>query len=138
MAKCNVFLQFGQSKNKHFLFINNIASNLGEDVCKKLLSIHCLTGCDTTCALFKIGKKTAFDILYKNIDALKGLENLPFLPEDEAINLSQLYVLYLYKNKNANIKTLNELRVHLTKESNRSASELPPTNDAFKQHLKRY
>lgn len=57
MAKCNVFLQFGQSKNKHFLSINNIVTNLGEEVCKKLLSIHCLTGCDKTCSLFKIDKK---------------------------------------------------------------------------------
>lgn len=112
-------------------------ANLGEEICKKLLSTHCLTGCDITNAMYKIGKKTAFDVLFKNINNLKNLENLPFLSEDEAMELGVKYTLYLYKNKNKNIKSLNELRWNLTTSTNRPASELPPTDHAFRQHLKR-
>ena len=77
MSLTNIYIQLGHDKNSHFLSINNIVENLGADMCKKLLVIHCLTGCDTTNAMYKIGKKIAFDVLYKNIDSLNDLGNLP-------------------------------------------------------------
>lgn len=88
MSQSNVYIQLGHGKNSHFLSINNIVANLGTQMCKKLLAIHCLTGCDTTNAMYKIGKKTAFDVLYKNIDDFKDLENLPFLSQDKALEVS--------------------------------------------------
>ena len=136
MFQSNIFIQLGHSKNIHFLSINNIVANLGEEICKKLLPIHCLTGVTQLMPCIKLGKKTAFDVLYKNLNNLKDLENLPFLSEDKAMELGVKYRLYLYKNKNKNIKSLNELRWNLTS-TNRPASELPPTDHAFRQHLKR-
>lgn len=133
----NVFMQLGHSKNTHFVNVSEIVANIGQKVCIKLLAAHCLTGCDTTNALYKIGKKTAFDVLYKHVDNLEDLERLPELSEENAVNVSQQYILLLYKNNMPEIRNLNELRYRLTQSTNRSASELPPTDDAFKQHLKR-
>lgn len=42
MDKCNVFLQFGQSKNRHFLSINDIVTNLGDEICKKIINYSLL------------------------------------------------------------------------------------------------
>lgn len=137
MSRSNIYMQLGHGKNSRFLSINNIVENLGTEVCEKLLTIHCLTGCDTTNAIYKIGKKTAFDALYKNINNLKDLENLPFLSEEKALEVSTKYTLHLYRNRNKNIASLNQLRWYLTTETNRPASELPPTDHAFRQHVKR-
>lgn len=135
---CRLFMELGHLKDKRFLSIQDIVESLGETVSKNILAIHCLTGCDTTSAFFKIGKKTAFDVLVKNTEILKELYNLPFLPDSEAVNLSTKYVLLLYRNKKNDISSLNGLRIQLTTNSNRPAMELPPTDNAFQQHLKRY
>ncbi|CAG9760430.1 unnamed protein product [Ceutorhynchus assimilis] len=127
----------GHSKNKRYIAIHDIAKKLGPLVCGNLLAIHCLTGCDTTSAFYKIGKRTAFDMLTRNINVLAEIGNLPNLSEEEAIELSTRYVYTLYKNKNKDIVNLNEMRCFLTSTTNRTAAELPPTDDAFKQHLKR-
>lgn len=137
LSSCQLFIQLGHSKNKRYIAIHDIVEKLGLSICKNLLAIHCLTGCDTTSAFYKIGKKTAFDVLTKNINHLTEIGDIPKLSEDEAVKISTKYVYYLYKNKNKNISTLNEMRVFLTSTTNRPASELPPTDDAFKQHLKR-
>lgn len=137
ITQSNLFIQLGHGKTTHFLSINDIVGNLGKEICKKLLAIHCLTGCDTTNAMYKVGKKTAFDVLCKNINNLADLENLPFLSEGKAMEVGVKYTLYLYKNKNNAVTSLNQMRWHQTTESNRPASELPPTDHAFRQHLKR-
>lgn len=134
----HLFIQLGHSKNKRYIAIHDIARKLGPLICKSLLAIHCLTGCDTTSAFYKIGKKTAFDMLLKNINDLTEIGNIPNLSEEEALKVSLQYIYYLYKNKNRNIHNLNEMRFFLTTTTNRPASEFPPTDDAFRQHLKRY
>lgn len=107
---------------------------LDDTICKCLPSLHVLTGCDTTNALFKIGKKTAFDILLKNSGTFKDLEELPNVSTTEAIKIATKFVLALYKNKHSSITSLNELRYKLTVTTNKPAPEHPPTDDAFQQH----
>ncbi len=45
------------------------------------------------------------------------------------------FALALFRNKNEALKTLDKLRYQLTTTSNKSASELLPTDDAFYQHV---
>lgn len=99
--------------------------------------MHVLIGCDTTNALFKIGKKTAYDILVKNLGTLKNLAKLNSVSTPEAVNIATKFALALFKNKNKAIDTLNQLRYELTTTTNKSASELPPTDDAFYHHVLR-
>lgn len=138
LNKCKVFMQLGHSHNQRIVAIRDIVDKIGTTVSQNLLAIHSLTGCDTTSAFYKIGKKTAFDILMKNAANLKDLQELPNLPFDRAQEIAVHYVLLLYKNKQKDIRTLNELRLFFTKNTNRSASEIPPTDDAFKLHLQRF
>jgi hypothetical protein len=56
----------------------------------------------------------------------------------EAVKISTKFALVLFKNKTEAINTLNQLRYKLTTTSNKSAQELPPTDDAFGQHVLRY
>lgn len=131
-------MELGHSKNRRFVAIHDVVKNLGPLITKNLLAIHCLSGCDNTSAFYKIGKRTAFDTLVKNVECLSELKRLPILSEDVAMELATKYIFLLYKNKNESIKDVHGLRFHLTSTSNKPASELPPTEDALRQHLKRY
>lgn len=135
---CKLFIELGRSNTKRYISITDLSKKLGRNVCTSLLSMHALTGCDTTSAFYKIGKRTAFDILIKYIEAFKQLSTITTVTEEYAFEIASEFIIKLYKPKKTNIRTLNELRLYLTQYSNKPASELPPTDDAFLQHLKRY
>ena len=47
---------------QHAIAIDAAQQALG-DVCKSLLFVHAMTGCDTTSAMFGVGKTQAFNVL---------------------------------------------------------------------------
>lgn len=51
VSKCHLFKQLGHSTNERYLSINDISRKLGKSVCTSLLTIHCLTGCDSSNSL---------------------------------------------------------------------------------------
>lgn len=132
-----LLIELGHGAKRRYVPINMVVETLGKELCSCFLSIHCLTGCDTTSAFYKVGKKTAFDILKKNLPILKDFKILPLLSEDKALELATKYVLLIYRNKDKNITTLNELRMSMATTTNKPSSELPPTNAAFYQHFLR-
>jgi hypothetical protein len=56
-----LFMELGHGNKKRVISISEIVQTLGNQICKCLPAMHVLTGCDTTNALFKIGKKTAYE-----------------------------------------------------------------------------
>lgn len=139
LKKTSLFIELGIGVGRRLIAIHHIAQKLNEindNICNCLPSLHALTGSDVTNAFFKIGKKTAFEVLLKNVEDV-DLSALNSVDINEAVTIATNFVLLLYKNKNKTIKTLNELRLYFTTNSNKAASELPPTDDAFKQHVLR-
>lgn len=132
-----LFMELGQGNRTRTVSVSGIVQELKDTVCKCLPAMHVLTGCDTTNAFFKIGKKTAYDTLVKNSESFKDLANLTYVPTAEAVTIATKFALALFKNQNKATETLNQLRYHLTTNSNKSASELPPTDDAFYHHVLR-
>ena len=111
-------------------------------LCESLPACHALTGCDTTSSLFRIGKTTAFNKLEKHIDELQGLKS--FCLKDcvpEALEGARQYALTLYgqkkKTKGEPCTSLDELRCVLASTTDMPVSHLPPTEDAFEQHVQR-
>lgn len=137
LKETNLFMQLGHGNNKRYLSIEKIVQSLGSTICSCLLALHCFTGCDTTSSFFKVGKKSAFDVLKKNIVDLKKLSQLPLLSHDEALEIVTRLVLLLYKNKDKKIQKLNDLRIKLATTTNKPSAELPPTEGAFYQHFLR-
>lgn len=133
-----IFMETGHrnmtTNKKRFIPIHVISKNIGKLACEGLPSFHSLTGCDTTSSLFKIGKKQAWEIYYKNCDSL-NLHKFAKMGPEEGIQFARKFVSFLYKNKNAN--DLNEIRLNLTNQSKKPAQELPPTEDSFKLHVLR-
>ena len=99
---------------------------------------HALTGCDFTSSLFGIEEKAAYQALSKKVttgNALAGLRNANVLESwmEAAIEL----VLAMYRKRAKACKTLDELRYLLATTSDKPATQLPPTEDAFWQHALR-
>jgi len=55
--------------------------------------------------------------------------------DDDSVESARKFALLLYGQKAKNVKSLNELRYRLATTTDKSASMLPPTKDAFKQHV---
>ena len=53
---------------ERFIPIHHISTKFGKAVCKCLPAMHALSGCDTTSALYKVGKRTAYSVLAKNVE----------------------------------------------------------------------
>ena len=52
-------------------------------------------------------------------------------------NVAQVFALLLYEKNGKDVQTLNEMRYLIATTTDKAASMLPPTEDAFKQHVLR-
>lgn len=132
-----LFIELGHASTRRIISVSKVVQSLGKKLSQCLLPLHALTGCDTTSAFFKIGKKTAFDIARKNVDVFKELSKIHDSSAADVTKISTECALLLFRNKNSKIKCLNELRYVETMTTNKSASQLPPTDDSFTQHVLR-
>ena len=123
----------GHSGKERYIPVHEIVDQLGPTVCGRLPAAHVLTGCDTMCSMNRIGKKTAYSKLVKNIDSLADLTTV----HENDGNVSQVFALLLYGKKGKDVQTLDEMRYLMATTTDKAASMLPPTEDAFKQHVLR-
>ena len=78
--------------------IRNIRDHLSE-VSSSLLFLHAMTGCDTTSALYRQGKKKAFNLLQKNEKLRRDMVNVfndPTSSPDSVSSAGQRFLLALY------------------------------------------
>ena len=128
-----VFMYAGHSGKERYIPVHEIVDQLGPTVCGSLLAAHALTGCDTMCSMNRIGKKTAYSKLVKNIDSLADLTTF----HENDGNVAQVFALLLYGKKGKDVQTLDEMRHLMATTTDKAASMLPPTEDVFKQHVLR-
>lgn len=101
-----------------------------------LLTVYCMTGCDTVSSFFGHGKKTAFRILKQRAQAYQQLSSLgttPVLTREQEMAASK-FVGALYGSPETT--SLNALRCEKASKSIQ-AKKLPPTEDSFHLHLLR-
>ena len=113
----------------------------GENMMKLLPHIHALSGCDSTSALFHIGKKTAFKIVlshgpdnFSNLSSLAG--NDITAAKDASRMLISLWYDSVQKYKSLH-GDLNLLRTKIASSKDTPLSRLPPCEDTFIQHVLR-
>jgi hypothetical protein len=133
-----VYMHAGHSgkfvTKERFIPVHQISTKLGS-VCKSLPAAHALSGCDTTSSLYKLGKKTAYSALTKNAEALQSLEAFDDVPK--FLDAARRFVLFMHGKKTKNLNSLNDLRFMLATTTDKPATMLPPTEDAFEQHVLR-
>ncbi|KAH3718287.1 hypothetical protein DPMN_061089 [Dreissena polymorpha] len=102
---------------------------------KILLTVYCITGCDTTSGFNGKGKKKVFNLFMKYAKTFQNLHDI-----GEQLNLQKLqkdacekFVALLYGNENL---TLNEIR-RIRAATSAHPKALPPTRDSFYLHCLR-
>ncbi|CAG9762726.1 unnamed protein product [Ceutorhynchus assimilis] len=122
------------TNKKRFVPIHLIAQNLQKPISDGLPAFHAITGCDTTNSFFKIGKKSAWQIYFRNHQQF-DLHSFGKTSIEQGLDSARKFTLSLYRNDKC--KDLNEVRQKMTKETKKSAKEIPPTEDAFYLHVLR-
>ena len=120
---------------ERFIPVHTIAEKLGERFCLCLPALHSLTGCDTTSAVYKIGKRTAYKTFQKNKEKLEALSTFDEMSIEEAVEIARTLLLLMYGKKGRGCKTLDELRYKLSSQTDLLANMLPPTEDSFHHHV---
>lgn len=137
LNSCEIFMEKGHSttstNKKRFIPVHLLAKALGKSICGGLPAFHALTGCDTTNAFFKIGKKSAWQIFYRQNINLQDFGNSNL---EESINIGRKLIVHLYRKEKC--ENLDQIRLMLTKDTRKSAKELPPTEDSFKLQAQRH
>ena len=113
----------GHSGKERYIPVDRIANELGQTVCE--------------CSMNRIGKKTSYSKLLKNVDTLSNLKTFHEDDLEHSVAVARSYALLLYEKKGSDMDTLDELRYIMATTTDKSASMLPPTEDAFKQHVLR-
>ena len=119
----HVYMYAGHSGKERYIPAHRIANELGQTVCE--------------CSMNRIGQKTAYSKLRKNVDTLSNLKTFHEDDLEDSIAVARSYALLLYGKKGSDMDTLDELRYIMATTTDTSASMLPPTEDAFKKHVLR-
>ncbi len=93
------FLKIGHEK---YVDIRKVVDYLGEEISKNLPSIHAITGCDTTSAIFGVGKVKVLEKLKKNAGKVALLEGVGIrqeISEDNLMNAIKFVQTLLYQGK---------------------------------------
>ena len=136
-----LWVGFGTGKKYRDIPVHTICSNLGPSKSLALPLFHSLTGCDTTSQILGCGKKTAWAAwtsLPDLTDTLVALTQDPDLFTLESIHMQQIerFVIIMY-SKGCGAASVNEARHRLFTTGSRSLENIPPTQAALFQHVKR-
>ncbi|KAJ8678150.1 hypothetical protein QAD02_013937 [Eretmocerus hayati] len=110
-----------------------------------VLFAHAFAGCDTTSALFKIGKTQIMKLLANNME-LREASRVYYQPnqnQSELLRAGEKIIRALYNNKKYNLEnpTISELRFRIFSSCSPNKEDLlsylPPTQSGLQQHVNR-
>lgn len=61
---------------RRYIPVHDLCSSLSSITCEILPAVHALTGCDTTSAIFGIGKKSVFKLIKSSSAELSDIHSL--------------------------------------------------------------
>ena len=144
----NILFDTGSGNKKRLLNITQKARDLGQNRSSALMSLHALTGCDTTSSLKGIGKLKPIKLLQKTEkfeDSLCELGEIWDLEERQHRDIEH-FVCCMYGFPR--FKSIDEVRVHILRrkcekngildpKKNIDLANLPPCSSSLKEHTKR-
>ena len=107
--------------------------------CLSLPVLHAFTGCDTVSSFASKGKKTARETWksFSGVDgAFKELQYMPSETTNESTELLERCMVLMYI-RTSEAKEVNDARRQLFTQKYRTLENIPPTQAALKQHIKR-
>lgn len=132
-------MDYGTGKNQKFLPIHELSSALGPIKSSGLPMFHALTGCDTTSFFYGIGKTRAWTA-WNQCPEINGLfqelSNPGYILDESKTDAIGKFVVTLY-DKELKAESINEARKVIYSRGTRSLENVPPTQGALEQHVKR-
>ena len=132
-------IAFGTVKHMRYIPTHAIANSLGQAKSNALLFFHALTGCNTVSSFCGRGKKTAYETwrAYPTITPVfQRLASIPAQITDEDFAELERFVVLLY-DRTSSHSEVNRIRQVLFSKSTRSLENIPPTQAALQEHIKR-
>ena len=136
---CYIWVVFATGKTKRCIPVHDIASTLGPSKCAGLPFLHAITGCDTVSCFHGIGKKTAWEAWNSFPQVAETFSRLskPIGEISETdLSLLEIFVIKLYQ-RTLTINKVNNARAYLFSTGDRNIENIPPTQAALFQHIKR-
>ena len=134
-----LWISFGMGKHLRYIPAHAIAMSLSPSMCTGLPFFHVVTGCNTVSAFCGHGKKTAFDT-WKSFPAVtrvfRKLSTNPQALSDEDMEELERFVILLYSCA-CPLKRVSEARQSLFAQSSRTLENIPPSQAALTEHIKR-
>ncbi len=134
-----LWVAFGTGAKFRYIAVHHIAASLDRDTCTVLPAFHAFTGCDTVSAFGGRGKKTAWETWKDFGEATQAFAELCSSENqltDMASSLLERFVVLLYC-RTSNATKVNDARKQLFSQKSRALENIPPTQDALLQHIKR-
>lgn len=135
-----LWVAFGTGKHFRMIAAHRIYAATGRDKCLTLPMFHAFTGCDTVSCFAGRGKRTAWDTWSVYTEVTREFDALMRQPQladvDASMGTLERFVTLLYDKTSTN-STVNEARVDLFSRKGRDVSNIPPSQGALLQHLRR-
>ena len=149
---CTLLFYTGSGNNRRTLDVHKFARELESDICTALPAFHAFTGCDTTSAFVRKGKKGPFRMLQKNthaVEAFKSLGTDPNTVSETTFRELEKFVCCMYgKSSYVDVNRLRydtfksryevrDLQKTLSIHNGVDISLLPPCRESLMKHCQR-
>ena len=132
-------MAFNVGYSFRYIGTHEIVATMTPAMCVTLPVFHIFTGFETVFAFADRGKKTAWET-WKSFpavtDALQELLAMPSEVSEESRLLLERFVVLMY-DRTSECVEVNEARKHLFSQKSRTLENIPPTQAALKEHIKR-
>lgn len=134
-----LWVAFGVGKHLRYIPAHTTAISLSANICTGLPFFHAITGCDTVSFFCGRGKKTAYET-WKAFPAVTPvfckLATNPQTVSDQDMAELERFVVLLYSRTCPNSR-VNDARQTLFAQSSRTLENIPPSQAALAEHMKR-
>uniref|UniRef100_A0A8C4NGS3 Uncharacterized protein n=1 Tax=Eptatretus burgeri TaxID=7764 RepID=A0A8C4NGS3_EPTBU len=132
-----LYFHTGRDNNVHTIDLQAIQQELGDDIAKAIIGLHCFTGCDSVSSFYGKGKTKAIKLLTQNKSFSHACQMLgeSFSITDELVSLLEDFVCKLYSQQE--YSHVNDARYSMFSMATRNESVMPPNRDALIKQVQR-
>ena len=130
---------FGAGSSFWYIAVPQIVAKMNPRQCLALPGFHAFTGCDTVSAFAGRGKRTAWETWKSFPEVTGALQELLAMPSEVSKgsrSLIERFVVLMY-DRTSDCMEVNDARKHLFSQKSRTLENIPPTQAALKEHIKR-
>ena len=134
-----LWIAFGTGKQLRYIPVHTIAHIMMPLALEGLPFFHAVTGCDTVSVFSGKGKKGAYEAWKSFPQVSASFGHLSARPDSISgadFEMTGKFVVLLY-SRSCPASSINEVRQLLFSQGTRTLENIPPTEDALLQHVKR-